>query len=320
MKKYMKNTVYVLLILVSATLLFGCSDSEKKSSKGFSIYYIDKSGTKIINEDYEPEEKSDQDLISNLIDKLRKDGTSDEHIGAIPQNITVNGFDLTDGIVTVDFNQEYKNIESQREVLCRAAVVLTLSQVASVEYVSFTINDKPYVKGDGQLAGNMKASDFVSDLGGGNNAFATADFKLYFANDDGSKLKEYKLINANYGEKTKELFIIEKLIKGPDKSGYTPTLSTKVKINNVITANNICYVDFGDNFKTEQSKVANKLVIYSIVDSLSELNEIHKVQISVNGDSSLKYHDDIPLSEPFIRNLDLVESETKEDIIIKIKE
>ena len=59
------------------------------------------------------------------------------------------------------------------------------------------------------------------------------------------------------------------------------------------------------------STVSNKLVIYSIVNSLLELDNIHKVQISVEGDSALKYHDDISLAEPFIRNLDLVEQKNK---------
>ena len=49
----------------------------------------------------------------------------------------------------------------------------------------------------------------------------------------------------------------------------------------------------------------------NILNSLLELDNIHKVQISVEGDSALKYHDDISLAEPFIRNLDLVEQKNK---------
>jgi germination protein M len=101
---------------------------------------------------------------------------------------------------------------------------------------------------------------------------------------------------------------VEQLIKGPKEKGYTATLSSKIKIINVMTANNICYVDFDESFLTEQSSVSNTLVIYSIVNSLSELNEIHKVQISVKGDATLNYHDEISLAEPFIRNLDLIET------------
>lgn len=306
MKKYINMTINFILIFVLSVSLLGCGNKEEEAQSEFSVYYVSKSGTKILSKEYTPKETEAHKLIPELLEELRK---KQGGMSAIPENVTVNGFDLTDGIATVDFSEGYNEMTVQREVLCRAAVVLTLAQITSVEYVAFTINDDPYKKKDGTFAGAMKASDFVADLGGGNNTFAKADFKLYFANEDGTKLKEYNLLDANYGEKTKEQFIVEQLIKGPKKEGYIATLSPELKLISIVTANNICYVDFAGNFATEQSKVSNNLVIYSIVDSLSELNDIHKVQISINGDSAIKYHDDISLSEPFIRNLDLVETE-----------
>ena len=155
----------------------------------------------------------------------------------------------------------------------------------------------------------MNASDFVSDLG--NNKQDKQDFILYFSNEKGTALKEYKLKNVKYGNKTKERYIVEQLIKGPSRKGFVGTLSSQIKILSVVTANSICYVDFDSNFLTERNQVAPKVVIYSIVNSLSELDKVHKVQISVEGDSGLKYHDDISLAEPFIRNLDLVEQKNK---------
>lgn len=307
-RKYIRMTMNLILAFAIVSSLIGCGNNHAKKPSKFSIYYVDKSETKVVNKEYNPSEEEDHKLISELIDKLSEKGNDDNELSAIPQEVTVNGFDLTDGIVTVDFNTNYNEMNVQREVLCRAAIVLTLSQITSVEYVAFTINDAPYKGKDGTFVGAMKASDFVSDLGGGNNIFAKADFTLYFANEDGTKLKEYKLEDANYGESTKEQFIIEQLIKGPKKDGYIATLSPKLKLISIITANNICYVDFEENFEIEQSKVSNQLVIYSIVNSLSELNDIHKVQISINGDSALKYHDDISLAEPFLRNLDILET------------
>ena len=79
-----------------------------------------------------------------------------------------------------------------------------------------------------------------------------------------------------------------------------------MKILSVVTANNICYVDFDENFLTEQSPVSAKMVIYSIVNSLLELDEIHRVQLSVKGETSVEYGN-ISLAHPFMRNLDIIE-------------
>lgn len=308
MKRYIGIIFNLILILSLAIVLFGCGENKKNQEAEFSVYYVSEDSTKIESEVYEPKESDTEPLLFELLEKLSKPGNNKIYLSAIPENVAVNGFNLTDGIATIDFDEHYNNMDTQREVLCRAAVVMTLSQVETVEYVAFTINDVPYQIPGGNVVGVMQASDFVSDLSGGDNDFAKTDFKLYFANEDGSKLKEYVLEDAKYGEKSKERFVIEQLIKGPKKDGYIATLSPNLELINITTANNICYVDFEQSFATEQSEVSNQLVIYSIVNSLSELNGIQKVQISISGDSAVKYHEDIPLSEPFIRNLDSIET------------
>lgn len=316
MKKRIGRLFHYILVLSVMLLLCSCNKSMKENDSDFFVYSIDKEGNTLSAQPYQPKENQEEKLIQELLGQLKQEENNKQDVPAIPEDIVINGYSITDGIVTIDFNEPYQQLKMEREILCRAAVVLTLTQVKSVEYVAFTINDSPYKRSDGAFVGAMQASDFVSDLGGGNNTNATEDFKIYFANEDASALKEYNLMDAKYGEKSKEQFIVEQLIKGPQKKGYTPTLSPKLKLTNIVTANNICYVDFEQNFLTEQSKVSNQLVIYSIVNSLSELNEIHTVQISVNGDSALKYHDDISLSEPFSRNLDLLEGQSS----IQIKE
>lgn len=308
MKRYIGIIFNLILILSMSVVLFGCGKEEEIKETGFSIYYINEDNTKLESEVYAPKETDIEPLIFELLEKLSVQGNQKGNLAAIPEDVAINGFNLTDGIATIDFDERYNNMDLHREVLCRAAVVMTISQIEDVEYVAFTINDSPYQVPGGGVVGLMQASNFVADLSGGDNDFAKADFKIYFANNDGSKLKEYVLEDAKYGEKSKERFIVEQLIKGPDRDGYTATLSQKLELINITTADNICYVDFGQSFATEQSEVSNQLVIYSIVNSLSELNGVHKVQISINGDSAVKYHEDISLSEPFIRNLDLIET------------
>lgn len=308
MKKYVIIVFNLILILSLSVLLFGCGENEENPEADFFVYYVNKESTKLESEGYTPKETTVEPLIFELLEKLSTGGSNKDNLSAIPENVAVNGFDLTDGVATIDFDVRYNDMDTQREVLCRAATVMTISQIEGIEYVAFTINGNPCQTAEGSLVGVMKASDFVADLGGRENAFAKADFKLYFANEEGSKLKEYILEEAKYGEKSKEEFIVEQLINGPMREGYTATLSQDLEIINIVTANNICYVDFEQSFATEQSEVSNQLVIYSIVNSLSELNGIHKVQISINGDSAVKYHEDISLSEPFIRNLDLIET------------
>jgi germination protein M len=277
---------------------------EKKQKAKYSVYYLDEEATGLTSVAYNGKEKEKEKLIQSFLDELRKN--RDGMVAAIPDNISVNGFRVIEKVLTVDFSEGYYFLGEGKELLCRAAIVMTLSQISGVQYISFTVNGVP-LKINGELVEAMDASSFSSDMGGKDSVKTRDNFILYFANEDGTALKKYKNQNADYSGMSKEEYVVKKLLSGPTKDGYTETLPKKITVNNVTTVDNICYVDFGENFLTEQSIVANKLVIYSIVNSILELTDIHKVQITVNGKSEIYYHDDINLKKPLERNLDLVE-------------
>lgn len=304
----MKNRRLILCFVISLALLVccvGCKNNNKNKEADMSVYYIADDGIKLITEPYNNENKSGEGLINELLGKLTTAGNSEENNSAIPKEVEVLGYSLIDGIVTIDFDKKYYEMSSKRELLCRTSVVLTLIQIENVEYVAFTVEGNPCVGKDGTYLSAMNESNFVSDIGD-RKTKATSDFTLYFSNEKGTALKEYKIKNVSYGDKTKEQYIINQLIKGPKEDGYYKVISPKVKVLSVVTANNICYVDFDENFLKEQSQVSAKMVIYAIVNSLSELDEIHRVQLSVKGDTTVKYGD-ISLAHPFIRNLDIIE-------------
>ena len=58
---------------------------------------------------------------------------------AIPDTVTVNGYTLADGLLTVDFGESYNVLNPQVEVLCRTAVVCTLNQIDGVDYVALSL-------------------------------------------------------------------------------------------------------------------------------------------------------------------------------------
>ncbi len=304
----MKRVYRLLSLLLCMTFVLGFSSCGKVSTKknNITIYGVSNKNTGLVTAEYQNKSSSGNKLIEELLGKLTTTDKKKKMDSAIPAEVTVNGYDLTDGILKIDFNNKYYEQSVKRELLCRSAVVLTLSQIKEVEYVAFTVNGKPCKRQDGGYLNAMEASDFVMNLGK-TNAAIKSDFTLYFANEKGTALKEYYLKSVDYGNKSKERFIVEKLIKGPEKKGYSAVLSNKVKVVSVVTANGICYVDFDGSFLTEQSSASAQVVVYSIVDSLLELDGVHKVQISVNGDTTEKYDNKISLSQPFIRNLDIIE-------------
>ena len=67
-----------------------------------------------------------------------------------------------------------------------------------------------------------------------------------------------------------------------------------------------CLVNLDDGFLTQNFEIKEDVIIYSIVDSLTELDTINTVQIAVNGKTDITYRDKMSLGEYYKKNLDLV--------------
>jgi len=82
------------------------------------------------------------------------------------------------------------------------------------------------------------------------------------------------------------------------------TIPGGTNLISVTVKDKICYVNFDKNFLTGDLLANPYVSIYSLVNSLTGLSNISKVQIMVDGDSNVKFREIIPLNSPFERNLD----------------
>ena len=109
-----------------------------------------------------------------------------------------------------------------------------------------------------------------------------------------------------------EKLVMEHLLEGPKSGRAVPAIPEGTKLMNVSVLDGVCYVSLDGSFLNQNYNVEEPVVIYSIVNSLSELPNISKVQISVKGDTSIVYRDEYPLDKLYERNLDYVEQQKKD--------
>ena len=82
-----------------------------------------------------------------------------------------------------------------------------------------------------------------------------------------------------------EQYIINELIKGTKEKSMNSILSPDTVLASVDVEENLCYLNFKSNFIAENTggDSHEKLVIYSIVNSLTELQTIGRVQFYIDG-------------------------------------
>ena len=145
-------------------------------------------------------------------------------------------------------------------------------------------------------ASNNTSTGEINDLGD------------YFTDANGTKLLQATRTVVYNTNISMEKLVMEQLIKGPNNDELFPTINPETKVNNVTVKDGICYVNLNESFLTPLPNATSEVTIYSITNSLVELPNINKVQISVNGDTSVSYKENMSLSTVFERNLELVEN------------
>lgn len=305
----MDKKIIVLLsgCILAVFLLAGCGNDEVSSE--YNIEYLNKDKTKIVDVPYEPETSDTDGMIKEFLAKLSSDSDNVEYRKPIPNGVEVTDYSLDGVMLSIHFDADYSSMTEVEEVLCRAAVVLTMTQISGVDCVSFYVADAPLTDIRGNIVGSMNQDSFIENPGEQINSIQCTTLKLYFANETGDGLVEETRSDVYYSSNVSmEKLIMEQLLEGPQTEEAKSAIPAGTKLINVSVVDGVCYVSLDENFKNQDYQVNEAVVIYSIVDSLTELSTISKVQISVNGDTSGTYRDNFKLSDMYDRNLDYVVS------------
>lgn len=297
-----------LTFLLLAAFLTGCQNSAslKQTQVGCSVYYLNKNETTILPLSYTPQSKSTGSVVKELLEQLSLQSDKVDHLPPI-NGFTLLSSKLDEGVLTLDFSAEYREMNTVREILVRGAIVNTLCQVTGVKTVAFTVNGEPLSNADGNPVGNMTADQFIFNVGKEINTYEKVRLHLYFANEEGTKLVDtYRTVVYNSNISMEKL-VVEEILKGPNSSVVYPTLNSGAKIINVASKDGICYVSFDSTFLTEPYNVTPEVAIYSLVNSLTELSSINKVQISIDGDTTQSFLESISFQTVFQRNLEIVQ-------------
>ena len=258
-----------------------------------------------MEEPYEPSATDTDGMIKEFLAKLSSDSDNVDYRKPIPNDVEITNYSLDGVLLTLHFDEDYSKMSAVDEVLCRAAVVRTMTQIDGVDCVAFYIGDAPLTDAKGNLVGTMNQDSFIENPGEQINSIQNTTLTLYFSNLDGDGLVKEVREDVYYSSNiSMEKLIMEQLLDGPKTKDAKSAIPEGTKLVSVSVVDGVCYVSLDEAFKNQDYKVNEAIVIYSIVDSLSELSTISKVQISVNGDTSGVYRDNFPLADMYDRNMD----------------
>lgn len=305
---YYNKLKIIWLCAVFVLLGVACGrDEQPENGTTYKIFYINNEETKTVTGDYVSATQDTAGLIEELLGQLAQVPSRLEYKPPLASGFELLGYTLDNGQLTMNFDGRYREMDNIKEVLTRAAIVRTMTQIEGIDYVSFTVQGEMLTDSSGVTIGTMSPDMFIDNAGNEINAYEKANLILYFADEDGTGLVVENRRNVVYSSNiAMEKLVVEKLIEGPDSDGAYPTVNPATRIINVTVNDGICYVNLSEDFLTQPYSVDPAVTIYSITNSLSELSNVNKVQISINGETNIAYREKISLSDVFERNLDLL--------------
>lgn len=117
---------------------------------------------------------------------------------------------------------------------------------------------------------------------------------LYFKDKQTGELtKENRMIDVKVLANNPYKELVQMLIDGPKTENLQSTIPDGTKINNIEIRSNIVYIDFSRDFiNNHEGGLENEIkTVYSIVDTLTELNEVTFVRILIDGEENLGFTD-----------------------------
>ena len=204
---------FVAVLIMGLFLCTACAD-RRKAQEGtiYKIYYVNNDETKIIEREYVSETLDGELLFAELLEQLAHISEKMEYGTLLDKEISVVGHTLDNGLLTLDFDESYHYLRGTREILVRASIVRTLTQIPGVERITFTVNGEQLTDAAGAAVGVMAADTFIGKAGNEINAYEKVDLRLYFANETGDSLVEENRRNVVYNSNISlEKLVVEKL-------------------------------------------------------------------------------------------------------------
>lgn len=305
-KRYM---FVLLLVAVLVCSLSGCKENDESGEK-VEISYLNKNETKLVTETHYLQGATTKEKIVEVLTLLCSVPDNKELKPIFSGTSNIVNYSYEDEQVTVSLSDKYKELSKTTEVLTRAAIVKSLTMIPQVKYVMLTINGEPLADASGNPVGIMTGDMFVDNEDEQMKNYEKVTIRLYFSNESGDKLVPINrelVHNIDASNVSMEKLVLEQLISGPVNDESYPTISPSAKLLSVTVKDGVCYINFDSGILTPVNNVTSDVTIYSIVNSLVELSNINKVQISIDGNKEVKFRDKYDMTTLFERNLELVQ-------------
>ena len=295
----------LILIIVLSFAAGGCSKKTNLDNfTNVNLYFANAEKNDLKAESRPIENISDKTkYVESVLTELLK-GPSDSLLERIiPEKTRLIDAKVENSLATVNLSKAYLSEDGTDNILARYSIANTLFEISGISEVKIFVDGVEIKNSSGEPIGTISKSNVVKnseDL-----TQKSISVTLYFADDDANLVTERR--SAPIIDNSVEKTIVTELLKGPESDKLNATIPPGTRLISVETKENVCFVNFSSEFVTKHSggSTGEALTVYSIVDSLTELKNVDKVQFLVEG-NKIDVYKHLEFNEPFERDDSMV--------------
>lgn len=301
----------ILSMLCALLLLTGCAPGRGGESGSYQVYFAAP-----LPEDQTVEAvqgpavlwetrrlPQDADVLGGLVECLLSGPVSDGLRSPFPDGVYQRSVPmLTDGVCTVDLSERYGGLSGVDLTIADYCIALTLLQVEGVEAVSILVEGEPISYRDHQL---LRESDIVLSSAEDEPVYLSAG--LCFLREEGGLAVEHRDLLIPGGSAPEEV-LLQALLAGPETEGLSLPIPDGTRLIDLwVNEDGTCYVNFDAAFLSGSAAAPgqDRLLLYSIVNTLCQLPNVDAVFLLVEGESVEEFGG-MAVNVPLEPNPDLV--------------
>lgn len=240
-------------------------------------------------------------VMRAAIEALLEGPKSSELRKTIPDGTKLLGIKRDGSTAVVDFSKEYTQVNGVAEIVENTSVVNTLTEIQGIEKVKILVEGKDLIAPSGMPYGEM--SRVALDAQGRPASGEMKTLTLYFGNSNADAVVAEKREVAVTKGGSLEKAIFQELMKGPKTKGLEPVIPKGTKLLSVETKDGLCTLNLSKEFidNSPGGTAAESMTINSVVNSLTGLANVKKVQFLIEGKKRETYTHVI-FDQPFSRN------------------
>ncbi len=262
------------------------------------LYYFNDTMTSIISEEHQIKKESKDEMIELVLEKLSSSPSKQSNKQIIQKG---TGWTISKGQegILVDFSKDFLSENRSQNVLSAYAVIKSLCSIRGVSSVKVTAGGEDIITPENTTLSYLDGDDI--NLGITEKIADTKNVKLYFLDKNGELSYIWRKIKLSDTVSIGQM-VVEELINGPENADYSAVLSQDTKILSFEMTEGTAYVNMSQAFidKNKSTPNAEENAVYSIVNSLLELDAVENVQFLIEG-KKVNEFETIDISVPFVR-------------------